>query len=291
MIDVRSRLNYYIGENTTKTKEPENTATHGYDIPIKLNFEIYRSNFARIHPGTEYPIDVIRYLSHVKNNTLYIQCGDSAFGGEKWPVMVKVRDTHKNSSGVIVNFESIRHLGGMFDVADPPWDEKRNESVWRGADTGWNGERLEFVKKYGNTHNVGFSNFVQDALKSPHLYSRDMRKPKISISELKKFKYLPVIDGNDKSSSLGWIMASNSVPIMPKPRFHTWVCEPWMKPGVHYVEVKRDWSDFDEKLEWCRQNDSECKKIADNGTIFMMQFMNQTQENYIEKQLSKFCAT
>ena len=108
---------------------------------------------------------------------------------------------------------------------------------------------------------------------------------------MKMYKYLPVIDGNDKSSSLGWVMASNSVPVMPRPRFHSWMCEPWMIAGVHYVEVKADWSDFEERLDWCRHNDEECKKIAENGKIFMMQFMNQTQETYIEQKLTEFCAT
>jgi hypothetical protein len=289
MIDIRSRLNYYTGNNNKRTP-PVNIGTQGYDIPIKLNFEMYRLNYSKIHPNTHYPPDVIRYLSYVKNKDIYMQCGDSSFNGD-WPVMVKVRDTHRNSSGVIVNFDSTRHMGGMFDHPDPPWDSKCDDCVWRGADTGWDGDRLRFVKQYGKSHNVGFSQFVQDALESPHLYTHEMKKPKLSIQEMKKYKYLPVIDGNDKSSSLGWVMASNSVPIMPKPRFHTWACEPWMEPDIHYVEVKKDWSNFDEKLEWCRDNDEKCKEIAENGTLYMMQFMNQTQETYIEKQLSRLCAT
>ena len=117
-----------------------------------------------------------------------------------------------------------------------------------------------------------------------------MKKPPLKISEMKRYKYLPVVDGNDKSSSLGWVMASNSVPIMPKPRFHSWMCEPWLESGVHYVQVKADWSDFDEQLEWCRQNDSECKKIGENGIEFMKQFMDETKENYIESKLAQFCA-
>lgn len=292
MIDVRLRLNYYIGENTTKTKEPENTATHGYDIPIKLNFEMYKSNFAKIHPGTQYPIDVIRYLNYAKGKSIYIQCGDGSYTDDNWPVLVKTRDTsNSKSGGVISNINRLRHFGDLFTFTDPPWDYKFNECVWRGVDTGFNGSRLEFVNKYRNTHNVGFSRFVQDALKSPQLYSEEMKKSPLKISEMKRYKYLPVVDGNDKSSSLGWVMASNSVPIMPKPRFHSWMCEPWLESGVHYVEVRSDWSDFDAKLEWCRQNDAECKKIGENGIEFMKQFMDENKENYLESQLAQFCAT
>jgi len=292
MIDVRSRLNYYIGENTTKSQEPENTATQGYDVPIKLNFEMYRSSFARIHPNTQYPIDVIRYLNYAKGKDLYIQCGDGSYCGNTWPVMVKTRDTHSSKSGgVIINLDRIRHFGELNAHADTIWDYKFKECVWRGVDTGFNGDRLKFVNKYRNTHNVGFSRFVQDALESPQLYSEEMKKPSMKIQEMKRYKYLPVVDGNDKSSSLGWIMASNSVPVMPKPRFHSWMCEPWLESGVHYVQVKDDWSDFDEKLEWCQQNDAECKKIGENGMDFMNQFMDENKENYLESQLAQFCAT
>jgi len=290
MISVEERIKYYLGGNK-KISVPENIGTQGYDIPLKLNFEMYRSKFSKIHPNTHYPIDVIRYLNYVKDKSLYIQCGDSCFSGGKWPVMVKVRDTRNNSNGVVVNFESTRHIGASFEYPDPPWGSKVNECVWRGVDTGWNGDRLQFVRKYGSTHNVGFSQFVQDAIESPNLYCQEMKKPKLTIPNMKMYKYLPVIDGNDKSSSLGWIMASNSVPVMPRPRFHSWVCEPWMEAGVHYVEVKADWSDFADRLEWCKAHDDECKKIAENGKIFMMQFMNQTQETYIEQKLSEFCAT
>ena len=107
----------------------------------------------------------------------------------------------------------------------------------------------------------------------------------MTIPDLLKYKYLPVVYGNDKSSSLGWVMASNSVPIMPVPRYHSWMCESFLEPGVHYVEVKRDFSDMIEKIEWCKQNDAECKKIAENGKQFMLQFMNTTQEQYIELQV------
>ena len=66
---------------------------------------------------------------------------------------------------------------------------------------------------------MGFSQYVQDALKDPELYPRDLIKGVAPVETFLKHKYLPVVDGNDKSSSLSWVLASNSVPLMPVPRY------------------------------------------------------------------------
>jgi hypothetical protein len=144
--------------------------------------------------------------------------------------------------------------------------------------------RLNFVRKFYKNYNIGFSKYVQDSLVSGE-YSTDYLAGELSVETMLRYKYLPVVPGNDKASSLGWIMASNSVPIMPRPEIHSWMCEPWMIPGVHFVEVKPDFSDMKEKLEWCRANDRDCKRIADNGKKFMMQFSNPVAEKYIENEL------
>ena len=54
------------------------------------------------------------------------------------------------------------------------------------------------------------------------------------------------------------------------------------------MEVKRDFSDLLEKIEWCKEHDKECQEIAENGKKFALQFMNPVQEEYIEKQIVKY---
>jgi hypothetical protein len=67
---------------------------------------------------------------------------------------------------------------------------------------------------------------------------------------------------------------------MPKPKFHSWLCEPWLEPNVHYVEIKEDFSDLPDKLEWCLSNDNLCKEIAQNGRNFIIQ-------NFAQRDLNK----
>ncbi len=41
-------------------------------------------------------------------------------------------------------------------------------------------------------------------------------------------------------------------------------------PWVHYVPVQSDFSDIEEKIEWCLANDSEASQIAAAGQRFAL---------------------
>ena len=45
-------------------------------------------------------------------------------------------------------------------------------------------------------------------------------------------------------------MSSNSVCVMPKPKYESWFMEGKLEDGVHYIEVKDDFSDAQEKIEF-----------------------------------------
>ena len=230
----------------------------------------------------------MRYCSASSKPHMWFQCGDSPYTGPEWPVMVKARDSHNaKSRGIITNLNSLRHWGPVFRIEDMPWKYKAPYPIWRGADTG-HPHRLEFVKQFKDKYDVGFSQYVQEAHKRPNDYPGWCLSGMTHMETMLKYKYLPVVDGNDKSSSLGWVLASGSVPIMPKPRFHSWVCEPWLKSGVHYVGVKRDWSDLPEKIEFLRKNDDFAQQIASNGKRFMEQFRDKSRERHIEEKIVEY---
>ena len=286
MPSIQERLEYYIGD--TKGPYTEKPVDHkkGYDVPILIDWEEYKTRYREIHPcGTAYPLDVARVMKHSKTKKLWFDCGDSTYKGPVFPVFVKVRT--RESRGIILNLDSPRHWAEIGRHEDVPWEHKKSELIWRGADTG-RGIRLDFVKKFQPLYDVGFSQYVQDALQDPVSYKREYIRGNVPITELLKYKYLPVVDGNDKSSSLNWVLASNSVPLMPIPKFHSWVCEKFLEPGKHFVEVKSDFSDLPEKLEWCKAHDEECKHIALEGKQYMQQFLNKNVEDYIESKLVEY---
>ncbi len=84
------------------------------------------------------------------------------------------------------------------------------------------------------------------------------------IELLQGTKVRLAIPGNDSPSSLKSDLLSDSAVLMPKP-FHENCWFFGLEPGQHYVEIRRDMSDLEEKLEWCRDNDALCREIAVEG--------------------------
>ena len=100
-----------------------------------------------------------------------------------------------------------------------------------------------------------------------------------------KYKYIISVEGNDKDSGLNWKLNSNSVVIMPRPRITSWLMETTLIPDVHYVLIKDDFSDLEEKLSWCENNQNKCKEIVKNANMFMSQFSNELNERQIEEEV------
>lgn len=73
-------------------------------------------------------------------------------------------------------------------------------------------------------------------------------KPYIPMEEQLDYKFIASIEGHDVATNLKWVMSSNSVAVMPRPRIESWFMEGTLIPDYHYIEVKPDYSDMIEKL-------------------------------------------
>jgi len=233
-----------------------------------------------------YRKSIRRLLAQSARSGHWFRLGDFAYTEGNGPVVVKVRDSwNPDSKGVIFNLKEHRHFPDLRDILpqDPPWTEKKNEVVWRGMSTAPpNGKnRADFVSAYGGTYDVGFAskNPKNEPKKGPGW------KDALSMDEMLKYKYLPVLDGNDKATSLVWVLASGSVPIMVRPRFHSWACEPWLKPGVHYLEMQPDFSDFADQIEYLKSHEDHAQEIAQNGWAFASQFYDLRRELAVEREV------
>lgn len=101
--------------------------------------------------------------------------------------------------------------------------------------------------------------------------------------EMCQYKYILNLDGHDSSSGLTDFLRSNSLMISPIPKWHIVVnfkLEPW----VHYVPLKDDTSDLEEKLKWCNSNQEKCEEIVKNASEYISQF-NEKSEQEIEKRI------
>jgi hypothetical protein len=67
------------------------------------------------------------------------------------------------------------------------------------------------------------------------------------------------------ATNLKWIMGSNSLCFSPKLRFETWFREGQLIPFVHYVQIKDDFSDVEEKFNYYISHPNEAKAIIKNA--------------------------
>jgi len=107
-----------------------------------------------------------------------------------------------------------------------------------------------------------------------------------------KYKFILSLEGIDVASNLKWIMSSNSIAFSQPLKFETWFMEGTLIPGVHYVELKDDFSDVEEKMEYYNSHPREAKEVVENAHRYVDQFLNPAVERKIallvfEKYLEK----
>lgn len=104
---------------------------------------------------------------------------------------------------------------------------------------------------------------------------------KLTINQQLKYKYILSIEGNDVASNLKWIMSSNSLCFMAKPKYETWFMEGRLDADVHYVQVKDDYSDLEDKVAYYSENEDEALRIIANANAYVDQFKNKSRERLI----------
>jgi hypothetical protein len=201
------------------------------------------------------------------------------------PMFTKSRPIGARNN-VLMNIDQERHWGHLRTVAehDVPWGSKRDAAVWRGSSTGaWTRARgrLALVARHGGSAlplDVGLSHLVQGR---PESEFGGYVKGWIPVSEQLGYKYIISVEGNDVASNLKWALFSRSVVIMAKPRMESWLLEGKLKAGVHYVEVKRDYSNLAEVVAWCMKNEPQCRRISRNATRYVSRFLDSDREREV----------
>ena len=91
----------------------------------------------------------------------------------------------------------------------------------------------------------------------------------VPILEQLKYKYLISVDAYNTyfSWQLPWILLSDSVLLMVESTHKEWFFDD-LKPWVHYVPIKDDFSDIFSQINYLRKNDEKARNIAINGQNF-----------------------
>ena len=190
-----------------------------------------------------------------------------------YPTFVKSRPVgFNNQNSILLKLNQVK----LFHfIKDPKkFENKKNQAVWRG-DIRNNSQREYFVKNFYRTplFDIGQTSPKQDVA---------WMKSFMSIKDQLDFKFIFCLEGKCISTNLYWVMSSNSVCVMPKPKYESWFMEGKLEDGVHYIEVKDDFSDAQEKIEFYNNNNDKCLEIIQNAQKFVKQFKNAKQERLIQ---------
>jgi hypothetical protein len=140
------------------------------------------------------------------------------------------------------------------------------------------GKLLELAHENRNLLDIGlFTNSDDDTLSSQPWYQPGNY---LSIEQQSsQFRFVIYSEGNcGWADRLKMLLTSGMLIILQETP-----CSEWyfglMKPFVHYVPVKNDWSNLAEMIIWAKINDHKCKQIVSNAMILGKYLMNYTVWN------------
>lgn len=190
------------------------------------------------------------------------------------PSILKSRPIcHNNQNSVVLKLNRVRHF--VYIKKDKPFQQKKNKLVFRGKVT-YKEQRRKFFEMYFN-HPICDLGDTQQKQINPD----EWKVKKTSIHYLLQYKFILAIEGIDVASNLKWVMSSNSLAVMPKPSFETWFMEAKLIPNYHYVEIKPDFSDLEERLNYYIEHDDEALQIIKNANEYVKQFQDSEREELI----------
>ena len=168
--------------------------------------------------------------------------------------------TQNNVNNVLLPLNTVRHLQFVNDPT--PFDRKKNQAVWRGA--AYKPNRIEFLNTTAEIQTCNTADTSR--LQKSSLLGRPIHF--MSIPKQLQYKFVFAIEGNDVATNLKWAMSSKSAVIMPKPTKETWFCESYLEPNRHFIEIKSDYSDLEEVLEYFLSHPREAIEITQEANNY-----------------------
>ena len=239
----RTRIQHYI-----KLNEPF-SLSHASPVNAVSHFK-----------KTGYAYDWYRLFNRSDRRACKFIFGDVSYITDE-PSFCKSRpNTHNNSNNVLLPLNTVRHLQFVNDPT--PFERKKSQAVWRGA--AYKPNRIEFL----NTTAVIPTCDTADTsrLQGCSLLGRPIHF--MSIPKQLQYKFVFAIEGNDVATNLKWAMSSKSAVIMPKPTKETWFCESYLEPNRHFIEIKSDYSDLEEVLEYFLSHPREAIEITQEANNY-----------------------
>ena len=190
------------------------------------------------------------------------------------PTLVKARKVGELSgNSVLFPLNKVRHF---FRVRDPQsFGGKRDSAVWRGkALQPW---RQQFLRANFHKRHVDIGCIDERPENAPY------RKPYASFAEQLSHKFIISLEGNDVATNLKWLLASNSVCLMPRPARESWFLEGLLEPGVHYLELQPDGSNLEDLIERYSKDRRGAECILQAAQARVREFFDPARERVVAR--------
>ena len=202
-----------------------------------------------------------------------LDAGDKPYVAPE-PAIVKNRPiVEHNENSVILNLDKNRHF--LFVRDNKPWRDKKNMTIFRG-DLGPRKENRDVFMNRWYGHPM-----VDAASTNRSEQHPEWQREKLTIGDHLDFKFIMSLEGNDVASNLKWIMSSNSIAVTPCLTQETWFMEGTLIPNYHYIEVKSDFSDLEERLTYYIEHPNEAEAIIQHAHDYISQFRDEKREKLI----------
>ena len=255
LFKIEKRVDYY--NKIQESKKGFHSGTQVKDLlkpktPKSYYFDAYE--FARFFPA-DYPID----FKFGDVNTIL-----------DYPMISKSRPIKgNNENNILLNLDKARHFVNV--KGDIDFLTKENKLIGRAGV--YQQHRIRFYEQYFNNPLCDLGQ-VNKREGNPNWI-----KPKISIADHLKNKFILSLEGNDVATNLKWIMSSNSIAVCPPLTMETWYMEGTLLPDVHFIGIDADYNNLEEKLQYYIDHDKEALEIIKNAQEHRNQFNNRAVEN------------
>lgn len=256
--EITTRVNYYNKLNELTSLPPEAIEIRNLKRPARGSVYYYDLK------------DLLRGFS--RRFRILFHPGDVTFI-PPFPAFVKSRPIHgNNANSVLLKLNKIRH----YKFEPDPIDFNNKLDLLIGRAVVKVSHRIRFYEMYFNHPLCDLGQINTD--RNPQWI-----KPKISIREHFCYKFILCLEGYDVATNLKWVMASNSLAVMPRPTYETWFMEGTLQGDFHYVEILPDYSNLEERLRYFINHPEEARKIIANANAFVATFRNDQNESLVSE--------
>lgn len=235
--------------------------------------------------NTVYFFDTYEYTRCFDNHLRWLKIPGDVFYRVPSAAIVKSRlipEEGQTCNEVIINQDKVRHF--CF-IRDPfSWDEKVSKVLFRGACHG-KPSRETFLRTFINHPMFD----IRDTAKDSSNPTEWQQQKEMTLYDHLSYRYIMALEGNDVASNLKWVMSSNSCAVMPRPTCETWFMEGILVPGYHYIEIREDYSDLIEKIQYYEAHPDEAQAIVEHAHQWCAQFQDRQTEDIVAlKVLEKY---